>query len=170
MPLTPYGHQASLMLVHVVLFPTLSPSLSIPCKVLQSLAGPLCVELERFEKVAVFRSQIFLFSIVVLRLRHCVTVFSIRGGGGVHVECCLDRAVAAAGCLWMVCPLPRLVLMFASVAGSVTGGNGGGFRLPRCSLSDDNFRHAQVTDVSANDEDLPNCFPQVRSPNLYFVS
>ncbi|CAN0027774.1 unnamed protein product [Scytosiphon promiscuus] len=31
----------------------------------------------------------------------------------------------------------------------------------RCSLSDDNFRHAQVTDVSANDEDLPNCFPQV---------
>ncbi|CAN0262146.1 unnamed protein product [Ectocarpus sp. 12 AP-2014] len=31
----------------------------------------------------------------------------------------------------------------------------------RCSLSDDNFQHAQVTDVSANDEDLPNCFPEV---------
>ncbi|CAM9182446.1 unnamed protein product [Pylaiella littoralis] len=31
----------------------------------------------------------------------------------------------------------------------------------RFSLSDDNFQHAKVTDSSANDDELPNCFPQV---------
>ena len=35
--------------------------------------------------------------------------------------------------------------------------------LLKFSLSDDNFQHAPVEDMTAADENLPNCFPQVRA-------
>lgn len=41
--------------------------------------------------------------------------------------------------------------------------------LLKFSLADDNFQHAEVVDTTADDQDLPNCFPQVNPRNTYRV-